>query len=239
MFNTRVAPFNDVRVRQAIHYAIDKEALISNIEDGHATAATSFLIKEMPNYHQASTVYTYDPEKAKSLLAEAGATNLSFTLLTNTTFVKALVPQIINDLEAVGITVTSDIQDLQWSSINEGNFEVILTGGDATCFGNDPDILMGWWYNDNLWMNGRTGWKETSNGLWQQLQDLMQQARESADATTQQEAWNQCFDIIAENVPLYPLYHQDMVTGYYADKLDGFEPISTTGLTFLGVTPVE
>ncbi len=239
MFNTKVAPFDDVRVRQAIHYAIDKESLISNIEDGHATAATSFLIKEMPNYHEASTVYTYDPEKAKSLLAEANVTDLTFSLLTNTTFVKALVPQIINDLAAVGITVNSDIQDLQWSSINEGNFEVILTGGDATCFGNDPDILMGWWYNDNLWMNGRTGWKETSNGLWDELQDLMQQARETSDAAAQQEAWNQCFDIIAENVPLYPLYHQDMVTGFYADKLENFEPISTTGLTFMGVTPLK
>lgn len=239
MFNTKVAPFNDVRVRQAIHYAIDKDTLIKNIEDGHATAATSFLIKEMPNYHEASTVYTYDQDKAKSLLEEAGVTDLSFTLLTNTTFVKALVPQIVNDLAAVGITVTPDIQDMPWASVNEGQFEVILTGGDATCFGNDPDILMGWWYNDNLWMNGRTGWKETSEGLWDQLQDLMQQARETSDADAQQEAWNQCFDIIAENVPLYPLYHQDMVTGYYPEKLQGFEPISTTGLVFLGTTPVE
>lgn len=241
MFNTKRAPFSDVRVRQAIHYAIDKETLISNIEDGHATPATSFLTKEMPNYHEASTVYTYDPDKARELLSEAGVTDLKLTLLTNTTFVKALVPQIVNDLAAVGIDATPDIQDMPWSKLNEADpdFDVVLTGGDATCFGNDPDILMGWWYNDNLWMNARTCWKVTSPDLWQELQDLMQEARESSDEKAQQEAWNQCFDIIAENCPLYPLYHQDMVTGYYESKLQGFEPISTTGLIFLGTTPVE
>lgn len=54
------------------------------------------------------------------------------------------------------------------------------------------------------------------------------------NGTTQQSAWNDCFDIIAEQVPLYPLFHRQMVTGYYADKLTDYKPIGTTGLNFIG-----
>ena len=42
--------------------------------------------------------------------------------------------------------------------------------------------------------------------------------------------WN--FDIIAEEVPLYPLFHKKVITGYWADKIEGFQPSPTTGLYF-------
>ncbi len=85
MFNTQAAPFDDVRVRQAFHYALDMDKIISTGMLGNATAATSFLPEGYANYHEASTVYSYDPDKAKELLAEAGAQNLSITLLSTDT----------------------------------------------------------------------------------------------------------------------------------------------------------
>ena len=45
-----------------------------------------------------------------------------------------------------------------------------------------------------------------------------------------------CFDLIAEQAPLYPLFHRSVTTAYYADQLDGYEPIGTTGLNFIDVT---
>ena len=113
----------------------------------------------------------------------------------------------------------------------------MLTPGDPSCFGNDPDLLMTWWYGDNVWTQGRSCWKGTPE--WTQLQDLLQQAREEADASAQQEIWNQCFDIIAENVPIYPLFHRETGTAYISEELEDFAPISTTGLIFLGTTPLE
>ena len=206
---------------------------------GHATAVTSFLTEDHPNYHKASTVYTYDPEKAKSLLAEAGASNISFTLLTNNNWVGDLAPQIKNDLEAVGMSCTINEQKINWSELAESdsvlNFDVMLTPGDPTCFGNDPDLLMSWWYGDNDWTRGRSCWKKATDGKWQQLQDLMQQARE-ASGSAQQDLWNQCYDIIAEQVPLYALFHRELATGYQSSAITGFEPIATTGLVFLGAS---
>ncbi len=115
-------------------------------------------------------------------------------------------------------------------------YDVMLTPGDPSCFGNDPDLLMTWWYGDNVWTQGRSCWKGTD--AWTELQDLLQQAREEADTAKQQEIWNKCFDLIAENVPLYPLFHRQVATAWQADKLEDFAPISTTGLVFLGATPL-
>ena len=64
---------------------------------------------------------------------------------------------------------------------------------------------MTWWYGDNVWTQGRSCWKDTEE--WTTLQDLLQQARE-ATGDDQQNLWNQCFDLLAEQVPLYPLFHR-------------------------------
>ena len=237
MFNTKKAPFDDNRVRQAFFYAINVEQLITNIMNGHAHAAKSFLPEHHANYHEAATVYTYDPEKAKSLLAEAGYESIDVTLLTNNNWVADLAPQIQQDLNAVGINTTIDEQSINWSAFAESEeelpYDVMLTPGDPTCFGNDPDLLMTWWYGDNVWTQGRSCWKGTEE--WTTLQDLLQQARE-ASGEDQQNLWNQCFDLLAEQVPLYPLFHRDVATGWWADSLDGFQPISTTGLVFIGTS---
>ena len=60
----------------------------------------------------------------------------------------------------------------------------------------------------------------------------MSQAVETT-GSEQQELWNRCFDIIAEQVPLYPLFHRQMTTAYYESMVTGFKPISTTGLNLL------
>src|SRR5690606_17613478 len=76
LFNTDLGPFDDVRVRQAFHYALDTESIIETGMLGNATEATGFLPESHPNYHEAATVYSYDPDRAKELLAEAGVESL-------------------------------------------------------------------------------------------------------------------------------------------------------------------
>ena len=209
--------------------AVDIPSPVFN-EDGTAVSADN---------QKGSAIYTYDPEKAKSLLEEAGATGMSFELMVNNNWVKNLSAQIKNDLDAIGLNCTINETKIDWAkfapSDSELPYDVMLTPGDPSCFGNDPDLLMSWWYGNNVWTTGRTCWQKATDGKWNELNDLMQKARE-ASASDQQGIWNQCFDILAEQVPLYPLFHRELATGYQADKIAGFEPIATTGLVFLGAS---
>lgn len=62
----------DVRVRQAMLYAINREQLLSELLDGHGEVVDGFLSSASPFYDDSITPVTYDPEKAKALLEEAG-----------------------------------------------------------------------------------------------------------------------------------------------------------------------
>jgi peptide/nickel transport system substrate-binding protein len=235
MFNTEQAPFDDPNVRQALFYALDMDKIISTGMLGNAEAATSFLPKDHPNYHEASTVYTYDPEKAKDLLATAGVSDLNLTLLmTDTGWVREVAPLIKESLDAVGIQTTLDIgqSSAQYGKVDVGDYQVMIAPGDPSVFGNDADILMRWWFGDNVWLNDRFRWADTPE--YKQLLGTMDEAvRLSGDE--QQAKWNETFDLMSEQVPLYPLFHRKLPTAWNNDQLVGFAPVPTTGLSFLDV----
>jgi len=72
--NTGMPPFDNVKVRQALNYAIDKQRIVQLL-NGRATVANQVLPPLMPGYDSSYTGYEYNPDKAKSLLAEAGFPN--------------------------------------------------------------------------------------------------------------------------------------------------------------------
>lgn len=235
MFNTELEPFDDVRVRQAFHYALDLESIIETGMLGNATAATSFLPQDHPNYHEAETVYTYDPERAQELLAEAGVDSLDITLLTTDTgWVADVAPLIKEDLDAVGINTTLDIGQSggQYTKVDNGELEVMVAPGDPSVFGNDPDLLMRWWFGDNVWPKDRFRWTDAPE--YAELTSLLDDAVR-AQGEEQQELWNQAFDLIAEEAVLYPLFHRQLPTAWNSDTLTGFAPVPLTGLSFLDV----
>ena len=64
---------------------------------------------------------------------------------------------------------------------------------------------------------------------------LMQQARETADEGLQRQLWEQCFEIISAQVPLYPVAFLEAGTAWRSGALRGFEPLTTDGVDLLGV----
>ena len=73
--NMHFEPFKDVKVRQAMNHAIDRQSLITNVLQGTAVESKSWSWPDTWSYADDVTSYPYDPEKAKSLLAEAGYPN--------------------------------------------------------------------------------------------------------------------------------------------------------------------
>lgn len=235
MFNTDKAPFDDVRVRQAFFYALDMDKIVDNGLLGNGVAATSFLPKTHPNYHEASTVYTYDPAKAKELLAEAGVSNLSINLMTTDTgWVADIAPLIKEDLDAIGVATTLDIGQSggQYTKVDAGELDVMVAPGDPSVFGNDPDLLMRWWYGDNVWPQSRYRWNDDPR--FAELQTLLDDAAQ-ATGEAQQGLWDKAFDLVSDEVPLYPLLHRQLPTAWDSTSLVGFEPLPVTGLSFLDV----
>ena len=71
--NTLVeGPLQDVKVRQALNYAVDKKAIIEGVLDGYATQIATISTPEYEGYDPSIAPYEYNPEKAKQMLAEAG-----------------------------------------------------------------------------------------------------------------------------------------------------------------------
>lgn len=239
MFNTSKAPFDKPEVRQAFHYAIDTQALIKSVMGGKAIEATSFLPKANPAYKKAATQYTFDTAKAKELLAKAGASNLTITLLTTDhPWITQLVPQIKQNLEAAGVKV--NVQSVASAAVYEqtdkdsADFDVVLAPGDPSVFGVDPGIIINWWYGDNVWTKKRGHFQKSDPAGYKAISDKIAEASKlSGDKA--KEKWGEVQDMIAEKAVLYPLFHRTMITGWNPAKLEGVKSIATTGLELIGV----
>ena len=239
MFNCSRKPFDDKRVRQALHYAIDKDKVIRTGMLGNAAPATGYVHETHPAYTRASTVYDHDPDRAKALLAEAGVENLQVTMVTTDTgWVKDVVPIIKESWDAIGVATTLDIGQSggQYTNkIDPGEFQVLVAPGDPSVFGNDMDLLLRWFY-DGTWPEKRYRWSGTAEA--EELLNLLDAAVKTDDAAEQKKLWSQAVDLIAEEVPLYPILHRKLPTAWNDKELSGFKPIPTTGLSFLDVARV-
>jgi peptide/nickel transport system substrate-binding protein len=237
MFNLSRAPFDKKEVRQALHYALDKDSIIKTALLGNATAASSYFQTTSPNYQEASTVYGFDAAKAKSLLASAGVTNLKLTLTTtDTAWVKDVAPLIKKNWDAIGVNTT--LESLASAAVyapdkvNGLNYDVVAAPGDPSVFGNDADILLSWFYRGDTWAKNRFAWNTTPE--YKEVQTKLNQAV-AASAADQKTLYKEIIDIVADAVPLYPIFHRKLPTAWDGTKLKGFAPLPTTGVAFIGV----
>lgn len=235
MFNCADKRFADKRVRQALHYVLDTEKLISTALLGNAAAATGYLPSAHPAHHKSATVYGHDVARAKKLLADAGVGKLSFTLLlTDNGWVKDIAPLIKESWAAIGVDAKLDIAQsaAQYAKIDGGDFHALAAPGDPSVFGNDADLLLRWFYY-GFWPEKRYAWSGTS--AYKQLKKLLDQAAAEADEAKRKALWGQATDLIADEAALYPVLHRKLPTAWREGTLTGFKPLPTTGLSFIDV----
>lgn len=125
--NLERAPFDNVKVRQAINYAINRENLVAICYDGEAEVNSNICSKDRFGYSEDQLQYTYDPEKAKELLAEAGIEtpyNLGEILVAEKYSNIATVVQ--SDLKAVGLEVTISVKEFNayLDDLTSGNYGI-------------------------------------------------------------------------------------------------------------------
>ena len=111
--NGRQGPLSDVRVRQAITHAIDRQAIVDLAYAGYGTVIGTFSTPLDPWYRDLTGAYPYDPERARELLAEAGVEDLTLRLfLPPVSYASRSGEIIASQLAEVGIEVA--IENVEW-----------------------------------------------------------------------------------------------------------------------------
>ena len=211
--NTKLKPLDDVKVRQALNMAINKERIV-RIVNGRATPANQPLPPLMPGYDEDFKGYAYDPAKAKELLKEAGLPDGFSTVLysTNTDPQPRIAQAIQQDLAAIG--VKAEVKALAQANViaaggTEGEAPMIWSGGMAW-IADFPDPSN--FYGPILGCAGAVsgGW----NWAWYCNEELQKRAvaadsmSDPAKAGERTAAWGKIFTAIMADAPWIPVFNE-------------------------------
>ena len=222
--NNRQKPLDDLKVRQALNYAIDKEGIVKGILFGTGTAAVSSM--PIMRYHNdALKPYPYDPGKAKALLAEAGhADGFSTHMLVpsgDSTFQQAAAA-IQANLQDVGVKVELQLVEpgTQWDTTKSGKYEMSFSY--ATSDTVDPDQLIGFTAVNPERANAyHTEWKS------ERLNQLYDQERRTADGEDRAKMFKEMEQLVHDGAPFIFLYNKG-ATYAYRNNVEGFEVLPTS-----------
>jgi len=227
--NVRMKPFDNVKVRQAVNMAINKQR-ICKIINNRAVTANQPLPPAMPGYDKNYKGYPFDPAKAKALMAEAGYANgVTTELYANNTDPNPRIAQAIQqDLAEIGIT--AEIKTLAQSTViaaggEEDQAPMIWSGGMAW-IADFPDPSN--FYGPILGCGGavKGGW----NWAWYCNKDLDGLAAKAdamsdpAKAGEREELWRSIFVKLMEDGPWAPVFNEQRFT-MRADRLGGPDEI--------------
>ncbi|MBZ9643027.1 ABC transporter substrate-binding protein [Streptomyces sp. PSKA30] len=235
MFNTRRKPFDDVRVRQALHYAIDTEKMVEVALKGHGKPSSSFLDESNPTYRRAKTVYDYDPDRARALLKEAGVSGLKVDILAvNVSWIVDCLPTVKSSWDAIGVRTTLSPQETTavFTKMDQKqDYQVVAAASNPNQFGLDADLIMHYNYGpENLWM-GYARW--AGNPVAKQLFRDMDQATREADPDRKKAMIQDYIDVVAEQAVLYPVVHNELMTAWNPSQLAGIRAQPYPGINVL------
>lgn len=235
MFNTRHKPFDDVRVRQALHYAIDTRKMVEVALKGHGRPSTSFLNEANPSYRPAKTVYSYDPQKAKRLLREAGVKGLEIEILAvNVSWLVDCLPTVKASWDAIGVKTTLAPQETTavFTKMDQKqDYQVVAAASNPNQFGLDADLIMHYNYGpQNLWM-GYARW--AGDPVARKLFQDMDRATREPDAARKKTMVQDYIDVVAEQAVLYPVVHNELMTAWNPHRLTGIRPQPYPGINLL------
>jgi ABC-type transport system substrate-binding protein len=202
--NCQMAPFDDVRVRQAFNYAINKEKLLALL-NGRGVVARGVLPPSLPGYTADVKGYRYDPDKARRLLEAAGVRkDFAPVLWLRADQTMLLLAQSIQqDLALVGVNVL--LKPVAWGPLLEAvrtphNAELSMLGWEADF--PDPENFLEVLFSKPQWgSNNDTFFYDP------EVDRLLAQAAPIADLTRRLDLYRQAEQIIVNQAPWVFLYN--------------------------------
>jgi len=208
--HTGKKPFDDVRVRQAVAFAIDKKRIIATAYDNLAKPAVSMCPETMAGFSKTLLDRTRDPKRAKRLLAEAGYADGLKTTLSYPVAQRTYLPnpgttaiQIQQDLREVGIEV--ELKRCEWSALvketQTGNHDMCLMGWMADIF--DPDNFLYVLLDKDNAVEGVANNLSFYKG--ERVHELLLAAQRTYDWHRRESLYHEAQEILHEEVPTVPL----------------------------------
>ncbi len=216
--NLRVAPFDNILVRQAVAHAINRENLIAMVYEGNATPAIN-VMHPASEYYVQVPYYEYDLQKAKKLLAEAGyPKGFTTTIYSSTgTTQKAVASVIQGQLAEIGITVK--IQSLETATFNMGvghggTYPIAVDGWGGHAIGPDYALRSAFHSKGNV---------NRSNIEDKNIDKLIDDALAMGNEEERAKKYAEVQKLIMKNANWLPLAVEQINVGV-KKSLSGFEP---------------
>jgi peptide/nickel transport system substrate-binding protein len=237
--NLRDPVLKDMRVRQAIGYAIDRGAIVEYLRRGLATPAAGILPPTSWAFDPDVFTFAYDPAKARAILDAAGypdpdgdgpAARLHLTLkMSSNEFNRLQAAVVQQNLRAVGIDLSVRTYEFAtlFADVLAGNFQMYFlqwTGGSVA----DPDILRRVFHSNQVPPAGfnRGGFSDP------RVDRLLDAATISTDESERRRLYRDAQRLIAEQAPYISLWCKTNVVVARKD-LAGIEPLPTVDFAFL------
>jgi peptide/nickel transport system substrate-binding protein len=232
--NSAKPPLDNLKVRQAIAYALNREALVKAKYPPGSEVAKEFMPPELFGYSEDVPEYPYDPAKAKQLLQEAGVTNPTIEFWYPTNVSRPYMPQpeanfqaFQADLKAAGFNVVP--KSAPWNpdyldAVNTGQAGLYLLGWTGD-FG-DPDNFIGTFFRTD-----QPAW----GTIPQDIQDQLEAARAESDQAARAALYEEINEAIMEYVPGVPYVHTSPRI-VFAPNVSGYVPSPVSIEEFAAVT---
>ena len=223
--NNQKKPFDDKRVRQALNYAVNKEAIVRDVLKGTGSMSAGPVLPGTWGADAGLKPYPYDPERARKLLADAGYPGGFTTSMwvpesgSGMQSPVAMATVMQSNLKAVGVNVT--LQTFEW-----GAFIAKLRSKEQELFalswmaGNeDPDMVMYPLLHSSQWTPGgpnRALYKSDT------FDELLHQARLTTDQAKRAELYRQAQRVLADDPPWIFVDHE-IQTAVHSKRVQGFK----------------
>ncbi len=212
-FNNQKEPFDQVEVRQAVNYAIDKQAIAEALYAGYATEAKNPLPPGYLGYNDDVAGYEYDPEKAKELLAEAGYEDgLEIELWTMPVARPYMPdPETVSEIvqnNLADVDITAKIVREEWAPYLEktllGEHQLFIMGWSGT--NGDPDyFLSSLLHGSNVGSSNRSFYQNN------EVDELLDAAKRAVDQDERADLYAQAQALISEDSAMVTLVHSKPV----------------------------
>ncbi|MGE7917591.1 ABC transporter substrate-binding protein [Viridibacillus sp. NPDC093762] len=203
---TNKAPFTDIKLRQAISHAVDRQVIADTFFEGKALVAKNPVQPTALGYSEDTPLYDYNPEKAKALLKESTYDGKELELWAMPV-PRPYMPDGQKVAEAIqknlaDVGIKTKIVSFEWATYlektKEGEADLFLLGG--TSDNGDPDNLLSLFFD-------RDGSLNNSQFSNDEVQKLLQAGRSEQDVEKRKEIYKQIQLILHKEAPVLPLIH--------------------------------